>query len=331
MAISQRMWMREQERRRRERERRARRRRNCAITVIALAIIAVVVIVLVSVNKSNKNSETPATNIESAVIDAEAAKNPYTTNIDTEEIKQSFYEDSAFAGNALAQTIGMYGILAQADFYAGVNVDVENVYTVTPDDSTTSVAEQFRSKHFSKIFLSFGETELKKFSASEFKTHYQKFIEKLKEYQPNVRIYLIGIPPISALQEEYGDGTVTIKKIKEYNKLIMSVAVDEELYFIDSVDALGDNKDFLPKGVSADGINLNRAAVIDLLYYIQRKAEIPDSQDLADFDLDEDDEDEDTDEVTVTPAPKPQSAQTPEPAPTINVFKDSVKEKKKGE
>ena len=85
----------------------------------------------------------------------------------------------------------------------------------------------------------------------------------------------------------------------------------------------------MPKGVSSDGINLNKAATIDLLYYISKEAYIPDAEDLADMDIDEeaeDEESEETDEVQ-----KPQKTQPPQPTATVNVFKDSVKEKKKGE
>lgn len=327
MSVSQRMWKREQERKRRERIRRARRRRNCAVAVVLLAIVAVIVIIAINAGKSGNKKDSPTQNAINTT-DSTAITNPYTTTRQISDIKTSFFADSAFAGNALAQTIGVYGILQETDFYAGVNVDVDNVYTITPNGSTTSVAEQFKSKRFSKVFLAFGENEIGKFTASEFKVKYAALVEKLKEYQPNARIYLIGIPPVTADVSENDDGVITMKKIKEYNKRIMSIAVDEEIYYVDSVDALGDNKDFLPMGVSADGINLNKAAVIDLLYYIAEEAFIPDTQDLADLDVEDDEDEED---VASTPVPKPQNTSAPEPSPTVNVFKDSVTDKKKEE
>lgn len=330
MSVSQNMWKRELARKQRDRIRRARRRRNCAITVILLAILAVIIIV--SATKSNDNSKNKPKQQEhtqSQYKDMDAVENPYTTILQASDIKQSFYADSAFAGNALAETIGMYGILEATDFYAGVNVDIQNVYDITPYGSTTSVAEQFKSKRFNKVFLTFGENELRKFNATEFKEHYQALIDKLKKYQPNARIYIIGIPPITYDASMQGGGVVTMGKIKEFNKYMMSVAVDEEIYYVDSVAALGDNKDFLPKGVSADGINLNKAAVIDLLYYITEKSAIPTAQDLARLDVD--DSDTDGGNTATVPESKPQSTKSPEPSPTVNVFKDSVKEKKKGE
>lgn len=328
MTMSQRMWKREQERKRRERIKRARRRRNCAIAVILLAVIAVIIIVVAGRDSENKTeNENPTPQPVSVVSDTNAVSDPYTTTREADDIKASFFKESAFAGNALAQTIGMYGILSETDFYAGVNVNLENVYTITTSGSTTSIAEQFKSKRFSKVFLAFGENELRTMTSSEFKTKYKELVDKIIDYQPKARIYLIGIPPVTADVSE-ADDKLTNARIKEFNKRIMSLAVDEELYYVDSVDALGDNKDFLPKGVSADGINLNKAAVIDLLYYISKEAYIPDAQDVADSGSD-DEEDTDEDDEEATPAP--QKASTPTPAPTVNVLKDSAINKKREE
>lgn len=325
MTMSQRMWKREQERKKRERMKRARRRRNCAIIVLFLAVATVVAIIMLSRDKNDSKPVVEVTESPvSVAVDSRVLSDPYTTTRGVDDIKQSFFADSAFAGNALAQTIGMYGILKETDFYAGVNVDLENVYTMTTYGSTTSIAEQFKSKRFSKVFLSFGENELKKMTASEFKAEYVALIEDLQEYQPNARIYLIAIPPVTAETSAAYDGKLNINRIQEFNKRIMSMAVDFGLFYIDSVEALGDNKSFLPKGVSADGINLNKAAVIDLLYYAVKESYVPDLQSLANFELEEDSE-EDAEEDNV---PTPVKPQAPAPSPTVNVFKDSVKDKR---
>lgn len=336
MATSQRMWKREQERRRRERLRRAKRRRNCAIVVLLFAAAAVVSIIAVNGSgKSEKKSPEQTHGEPTIQTDKNAITNPYTTTRSADDIKISFFDDSAFAGNALAATIGMYGITEGADFYSDVNLTLENVYETTSANSTTTIAEQFKSKRFDKIFLVFGENELSTMTSGEFKTAYKKLIGKIEGYQPNARIYLIGIPPVTA-EVSSSDDNINMEKIEEFNKRIISIAADKEIYYIDAVDALGDNKDFLPSGVSADGINLNRAAVIDLLYYTSKKAYVPDEDDLARIGEDEDTEDEDADgdEPEKTAASKTSAAPaqsvkaTATPAPTVNILKDSVGNKK---
>ncbi len=333
MTISREMWMREQERKKRERLKRARRKRNCAIIVFVLAIISVVTIILLMSDKETGSIATDTTveYTKAPVIDRTAADNYYTTTRTSENIKLSFYNGSAFAGNALAETIGMYDILDNSDFYSNVNVDLENVYTMTTSGSTTSIVEQFKSKNFKKIFLSFGENELRNGNSAEFKANYRKLIEKIKEYQPNVSIYLISIPPVTAETSDANNNGISMSRIRSYNKQIKTLAVEEDLYFVDSIDALGDNKDFLPKGISNDGINLNKAAVIDLLYYAAKESYIPTRTDLA-ADAKEEDEEEIEIEETEEPSADSTTEQatlTPkkektEDSSTVNVLKSSV-------
>ena len=323
MTMSQRMWIREQERRKRERERRARRRRNCAIAVFVLALIAVIsIVLLMSGNKDEKVADTDASSsyTQAPEIDKTVASNSYTTTREIEDIKLSFYNESAFAGNALAETIGMYGILERTDFYSDVNADVTNVYTIKTLGSTTSIAEQFKSKNFKKIFLCFGEKELAKGNSAEFKSDYRAFINKIKEYQPNVSIYLVSIPPVTHQASDMNENGITMSRIKSYNKQIKTLAVEEDVYYIDSVDALGDNKGFLPSGVSNDGINLNKAAVIDLLYYAAKEAYIPTRDELTKDDEEDIEEEESTEENEESAT---SSASAPEPQATVNILKDS--------
>ena len=116
-----------------------------------------------------------------------------------------------------------------------------------------------------------------------------------------------------------------MEKIIDFNYIILSLAVDSKIYYIDSVDALGDNKGYLPKGVSVDGINLNKAAVIDLLYYASKEAYIPNAEDLKEIsaDAEEDTDELEEDEEEITPKPSKADTASPSPSPTVNVFKDS--------
>ena len=333
--MSREKWMREQERKKRERQRKARQRRNCAIIVILLAVVSVIVIVA-SMNNSKTvktQNEQTAEFTQSPDFNRNVAQNPYITTRTVEDIKTSFFQDSAFAGGAVADTIGMYGVIGDAKFYSNVNADLDNIYTMTTAGSTTSIVEQFKSKNFKKVFLTFGENELAKGNPADFKIKYRDLIDKIREYQPNVTIYLISIPPVTAEASERNVDGVTMSRILSYNRQIKTLAVEEDLYFIDSIDALGDNKDFLPSGVSIDGINLNKPAVIDLLYYITKEAYIPTRQDLEDDDKYEE-EDAVTEETTSTETTaeetqKPSATKKPD-GNEVNVLKDSVIKQNEG-
>lgn len=324
MAMSQRMWLREQERRKRERERLARQRRNCMIIVILVIAAVVLVISKGCFGKKNSSvSETKETDIaEQEAQTAGTAR--YESETDITDVNMSFFDNSAFLGNSVADSIGMYNLLEDADFYTDVNLDVDNVYTTATGYSTTAAIDQLKSKQFTRVFLSFGESELSADNVKEFIKSYKKLIDKVKSYQLKAQIYVISIPPST---QETSSGSLygmTLNKIKEYNNRIKAMAAEKEVYYIDSVAALGKDNGYLPQGASADGINLNRGCCIDLLQYITKKAYVPNSNGISEKDTDEED-DEKEDESEKTQTPKKSSSSEDEPEPTVNVLKDSVK------
>lgn len=325
MAMSQRMWRREQERRRREREKRARQRRNCMIIVI-LAIAAVVFIISKGCSgpKNSADTETTPENTDTAVETSQTSyETRYESSIDITDVNTSFFSNAAFLGNSVADTIGMYNLLKETDFYTDITLDVDNIYTTATGYSTTAAIDQLKSKQFSRVFLSFGESEIANDDVKEFIKSYKSLVEKVKSYQAKAQIYVISIPPSTRETTSARLYGMTINKIKEYNRRIKAMAAEEEVYYVDSVAALGKDGGYLPKGVSADGINLNRGCCIDLLQYITKKAYVPDANSLSSDDDDEDDEDDD--EPISKSTPKKSSSGASEPEPTVNVLKDSVR------
>ena len=337
MAMSARMWKREQERRRRERQRRARRRRNCALVVFA----AVAAVAVIAVNRacSVKNSTSaPAagqTDTTAAPQQTDSAGGTYKTDVDISKVNISFFNNAAFMGNAVADSISMYSLLPDTDFYTGIDLDVENVYTTAAGYSTTAAVDQLKSKKFNKIFLSFGEREISGELEKSFISAYMELVEKIKSYQPSAQIYIIGIPPVTreaSKNEEYG---LSEKKIKDYNKKIKLMAAEEDVYYVDSVKAVGSDGGYLPEGVSADGINLNRDCCIELIEYMTKKSAVPDEANIDDEDDETGDDtdknsgrdetdDEDDEDASATASP---SGKEKQPEPTVDVRKDSVKDK----
>ncbi len=349
MAKSQHLWAIEQRRKNRESLRRAKRRRNCTIVVFFAAIIAVIVIVARGCGGTGGEGEpqsepaqTPSqTNdvpeaavtgdvpvSDTGVMATAAPGMEFVASIDEEELDLSCFSNSAFIGNALADSVSMYNILPDTDFYTGVNINLENVYTTASGYSSTAIADQLKSKKFSRVFLSFGELELAWKSAPKFGSAYHNLIDKVKEYQPSASIYVISIPPVTKTASDanlYGANLVTIK---EYNRRIRNLAYSEGLYYVDSVAALGRQGGYLMEGASYDGINLNKEYIIELMNYIDRKAYIPKTpaSDVTEEEEDAVEEKEEATEAAQSSDSKTaeQDREDNEPKPTVNVFKDSA-------
>lgn len=346
MAMSQRMWKREQERKRRERLRRARRRRNCTITVILIAIIAVIAVIGKSCYDNNSKN-----NLQSSVSQPSVtqAPKPVSSLIPVSELDTSFYDNAVFVGNSIADGIALYGLLPQTDIYAKVGLSLDSVYTTAADNDSTAIADQLKSRKYSKVFLCFGEAELSSKDTSDFEDKYSELIEKVKSYQQSARIYLVAIPPVSQDTEENG---MDVRNITDYNDTIKKLAESEDVYYADAYTALADDDGYLKSGVSSDGINLNRDCYIEMLNYIADNSYIPDLSDL-DSESDESSDDKDTadsdnskdssgnskkEESTEKPSKSTESPKsdkdktdsqksTEDPEPTVNVLKDSAMNK----
>ena len=333
MAKSKMAWKREQERRKRERKMRDRRRAICAVVVLLLAAIAVIVIVA-SKGCSGKNAaKSPAVSSTETVASESPSYGPYKSAIDISEVDTSFFNDSVFLGNSVADAIAMYDLLQNTDFYSSPILTVDNVYTTIVGYGNTAAADQLKSKKFSKVFLSFGEREIESGDVNEFTRSYKSLVEKVKSYQTNAQIYLIGIPPVDKAASDETRYGLSLDNIKKYNKKILSIATDQKVYYVNSVSALGSGS-YLYNGVSADGINLNRDCCIELLKYITDNAYIPESSSASLSEDKEkttqkpaknnDDEEEDEEESRSSAAEK---EPTDTPVPTVNVLKDSAKVK----
>lgn len=331
MVKSKMTWKREQERRRRERQRRDRRRAICAIVVVLLAVIVVVILFAARGCTGKKTANSSAVNNKEAVTTETPAVEQYRSSISIDDVNTSFFKDSAFLGNSVADTISMYDLLQNTDFYSSPILTVDNVYTTIVGYGNTAAADQLKSKKFSKVFLSFGEREIASGDATEFARSYKSLVEKVRSYQTNAQIYLIGIPPIDKAASDESRYGMTLDTIKSYNKKIRSIASDLKVYYINSLSALGGS--YLYNGVSADGINLNRDCCIELLKYITDNAYIPNAEkpDQASDEKEKSTQkpvnDDEDDEEGSTNSSSDNSEPTASPVPTVNVFKDSAKVK----
>ncbi len=340
MAMSQRMWRREQERKRRERERRARRRRNCVLIVMLIAAAAIAAVCLRYCTGGTQTQSGAGQSAGAAVTEQPSAtaavEVPSGADIPVSSLDTSFFDDSAFIGNALADGISAYGILPNSDIYARVGIDLDNAYTTAADNDSMSVVDQLKSKNFSKVFLCFGESELASNDASGFAEKYMELIEKVKSYQHGARIYVVSIPPVTREVSESSSSGVTISNILGYNDELKRLAVEEEVYYADAYEALADEDGYIESGVSADGINLNRDCYITMLNYIADNAYIPDMSDLSDDEEGGSGEDEENEGTEPTSRPRSTERPTSEPdgedheestaspRPTVNVLKDSA-------
>lgn len=335
MAMSRRMWESQQERKRQERIRRAKMRRNCTFVVL-LAIAAIIIIIAAvkysSSDSTNVNPETENQASETISMVTEPPVKPSATEDPGIKLSDTYYKNAVFIGDALADGIGMYSLLPECNVYAKVGLTVKNVYSTAADNDTIAIIDQLKSKKYAKVFLAFGESELMSGNVSDFKKDYEELIGAVKDYQSSARIYLMAIPPVSeAASTRYG---ITDSKIKSINSAIKQLASSMSVYYSDCYKGIVEKDGFLAEGVSADGINLDKATYLKMLDYMSKHSFIPgdedEEEDVSSSDK-EYNEDEDADEnesansedESTDNEDESMDDSNPTPKPTTNVLKDS--------
>lgn len=171
-----------------------------------------------------------------------------------------FFADSLLIGDSRAETLGLYSDESSLDMYASKTINVETVMNsrIARDSNGQSctVLEALRGKSYKSIYLGFGLEELNWYKDVYIKS-YRNFLDNLTEVQPDARIYVMSILPVSA-DLSSKDAVYNNADIDTVNRLMQEMC---DLYgnvtYLDvngyvAVDGV------LPEDAGIDGIHLNK-------------------------------------------------------------------------
>lgn len=184
-----------------------------------------------------------------------AEAHPYATAADTADD----LGDAVFIGDS--RTVGMMNSTDKpmATFICAVGLDIDKVLTSTDimqgDGTTGTLQQALSAKQFGRVFISFGTNEMGWPYIDTFKEHYTEMVKTIKGYQPNAKIYLIGILPVSASQDAKGE-LVNNTNASTFTKAIEEIAGELGVEYLDCSEAVVGEDGKLPDEASPDGIHM---------------------------------------------------------------------------
>lgn len=188
------------------------------------------------------------------------------------EMDDDYFDDAVFIGDSRTQGFILYSGLANATAYADKGLSVESAFTkesISVDGKKIPVMDALAANDsFKKVYLMLGVNELGWNYANIFQEKYQKVVQRIKEINPEAEIYVQSILPVSQAKSD-GDKVYNNPRIQEYNQLIMEVAAEEEVYYLDVAEAVSDENGALPADASTDGVHLNKAYCQKWLAYLK--------------------------------------------------------------
>lgn len=246
--------------------------RRAATVLIAIGILAAAVfgiracVLSIQAHLAEKAAE------EAARIAAEEAAKPTPTPepvYTSKGINETYYTNCAFFGNSYIDGMEIYELVPGADYFSKIGLTVSQAVKIPTDTGTVPVVEEFsQGKQYDKIFMMFGENEIG-WIGNAFFEQYEALIDKVILNQPNAKIYLLAIPPISKKVSDKDEDGLNIDRIKEYNSGIKTIAQNVGATYVDVFSPIVGEDGYLPADAATDGVHFGEDYYIKCLIYIQ--------------------------------------------------------------
>lgn len=161
----------------------------------------------------------------------------------------------ALFGNSHIDGFHIYNSLPGADCLYRVGLNVKTAFEKPMLGEQVPVIDKLLEKQYAYIFLTFGENELGWQYPEIFIEDYRTLIETIKDRQPNAKLYIQSILPVSAEVSKKNEDNTNNERIREYNELLRTLAQEMQISYLDVAAAVQDAEGNLPADAATDGIH----------------------------------------------------------------------------
>lgn len=171
----------------------------------------------------------------------------------------NIFSSCAFVGNSVFEGLRQYGFIPYGHFFTRVGLNIQSVYTQTTTNGSVPVIDELNTGNYAGIVMMFGQNELGWPNPNSFVNKYEQFLHDVWRRQPNAKLFIVGIPPVSAEKSATSTNGVTNENIYLYNAMLTDLcARTANCYFITVPEVLMTADGALPPDASGDGIHLNK-------------------------------------------------------------------------
>ena len=271
---------------RKKRHRRRALRIAFLVSIVILVMFAVVMLVAFALQKTGWLPESssagssappaatttpPATTTMTEPATTTATFAGGTTAIGSGQVADSYFDDAAFIGDSRTQGLQLYTGLPNATFYATQGLMVDTCFSkkfVKAGGGKITIPDAMKNQTFKKVYIMLGVNELGWAYEKVFIQKYGEVVDKVKELQPDAKIYVQSILPVTKAKSD-GDAIYNNTKISRYNELIEQMCREKGVTYLHVADAVGLDNGALPAGSATDGVHLNREYCYKWLDYLK--------------------------------------------------------------
>ena len=172
-------------------------------------------------------------------------------------VGDEYFDDAAFVGDSITEGIKLYEVMTNATVVAARGINLDNVFTddqIRTAQGNSTVMGALEAAEPKKIYIMFGANGVGWFTEQHFTDVYTKFVQAVKEQHPDSQIYLQSILPVT---QGFDDSREDISndKINRYNELVVEIAEEQKVHYLDVASAFKDEKGCLPEDSNGDGMH----------------------------------------------------------------------------
>lgn len=190
------------------------------------------------------------------------AKKPVTppAPVAAAKVDASYFQGAVFIGDSRTEGLQLYSGLTTPRYLCAVGATVASIYKdskVKTAAGKTPIMTALRQTSFSKVYIMLGVNELGWVYSKTFTNQYAKVIKDIRAVNPDAKIVLQSILPVSAAQEAK-HGYINNERIAVYNKLIEKLAADNGCTYLNVAEAVTASDGCLADSLTGDGLHLNK-------------------------------------------------------------------------
>ena len=171
---------------------------------------------------------------------------------------QRVFDNCAFVGNSMFEALHAYGVVTHGAFFTTVGLNINTVYTETATHGSIPVINELNTGSYIGVLLMFGQNELGWPDINVFIQKYANLIRDVKSRQPNARVFVTGMPPITKTLSDRNENGITNENINYINSLLADLASRfGYCRYIPVPEGMYGANDALPEAASGDGLHLN--------------------------------------------------------------------------
>ena len=263
------------------------------VTAALIAILFLIVLIALAFNQdddklvssadlttlsasSTETTETTTTTTDSTATSySTAATSNATIESAAVPVSDEYFDDACFIGDSRTQGLMMYSSPEKATFYAIRGMNVASFFNDKAFEKKTMTAEKMlQKKKFGKIYIMLGLNELGWTQVDSFIKRYGELVDSVKKSQPDAKIFIQSILPVSAAKSK-SHPSFNNPRILKYNRLIYDMCVQKKVIYLNVRKSVEDKKGNLPAEATTDGIHMNKTYCDKWMDYLRMHTEVP--------------------------------------------------------